>query len=317
MIYKKILDTLVYPFSHNARNRVRARKNNIKLFMTLVIKDEQDIIEQNIRFHHAMGVDGFIVTTHNCTDKTNAILEKLKKEGFIIEIINETTPDHKHKIWVNYMVNMALKKYGANWVINADADEFYYSQSLDLKKSIANELSGKTNVLWVDSLFLFPDDRPDFLNCPYFVTNPFTKFKAQELKIDTDPLFEDFIGSQGCTKVIHKTHGFKSVVDGNHDVCMHHRIKHQSADIRLYHYHIRNYNGWEKKVKRWQKSIFLLPDGQGDHMKHMVKLFESGQLRKEYDKKFGKKMRDFLIEQGVVSRDLSVSDFMRNKGIKC
>ena len=315
MNYPNILDILLYPFSHNARYRVRARKNDIKLFMTLVVKDEQDIIEQNIRFHHAMGVDGFIVTAHNCTDKTNAILDKLKRDGVVIEIIEKTTPDHKHKIWVNEMVDIARKKYGANWVINADADEFYYSQSLDLKKSIIKESSGKTNVLWVDSLFLFPDDRADFLNCPYFVTNPITKFRAQELKIDTDTLFEDFIGSQGCTKVIHKTRGFISVVDGNHDVDMHNRVKHQSADIRLYHYHIRNYNGWEQKVKRWQNSIFLLPDGQGDHMKHMVALYQNGKLRDEYDRKYGTEMREFLIENGVVTRDLSVSDFMRYQGI--
>ena len=311
------IDLLKYPFSHRARRRVRDRRKQIKLIMTLVVKNEENIIEQNIRFHHAMGVDGFIVTTHNCTDHTVSILNKLKKEGFVIETIKKTTPDHKHKIWVNEMVHFAKNKMGADWVINADADEFYYSQSLDLKKSIINEMSGKTNVLWVDSLFLFPDDRPDFLNCPYFVVNPFTKFKAEELKIDVDPLFEDFIGSQGCTKVIHKTHGFKSVVDGNHDVYMRNRVKHQSADIRLYHFHIRNYYGWEEKVKRWQKSIFLLPEDQGIHMKNMVRLYEAGKLRKEYDKKYGKKMRDFLIENGVVSRDLSVSDFMRNRGIKC
>ena len=61
----------------------------------------------------------------------------------------------------------------------------------------------------------------------------------------------------------------------------------------------------------------MLPEDQGIHMKNMVRLYEAGKLRKEYDKKYGKKMRDFLIENGVVSRDLSVSDFMRNRGIKC
>ena len=105
------------------------------------------------------------------------------------------------------------------------------------------------------------------------------------------------------------------MVDGNHDVDMHNRVKHQSADIRLYHYHIRNYNGWEQKVKRWQNSIFLLPDGQGDHMKHMVALYQNGKLRDEYDRKYGTEMREFLIENGVVTRDLSVSDFMRYQGI--
>ena len=34
---------------------------DVKLLMTLVVKNEENIVEENIRFHCAMGVDGFIV----------------------------------------------------------------------------------------------------------------------------------------------------------------------------------------------------------------------------------------------------------------
>lgn len=42
--------------------------DNLKLIITLLVKDEEDILETNIRFHKAMGADGFIVTSHNSTD---------------------------------------------------------------------------------------------------------------------------------------------------------------------------------------------------------------------------------------------------------
>ena len=74
---------------------------NIKLIMTLVVKNEEDIIEQNIRFHKSMGVDAFVVVNHNSNDKTLEILENLKKEGFNIEILTKTEKAHKHHIWVN------------------------------------------------------------------------------------------------------------------------------------------------------------------------------------------------------------------------
>lgn len=315
MKISEYIDLLKYPFSSHARHRVRDRRKQIKLIMTFVVKNEDDIIEQNIRFHHAMGVDGFIVTSNNSTDKTNEILERLKKEGLVLHIFYETTPDHKLNIWVSRMVQMATDKYHATWMINADADEFYYSKSLNLKESIMKGSAGIANVLWVDSLFLFPDDRPDFLNCPYFVTNPFTKFKAQELKIDTNPVFEEFIGSQGCTKVIHKTSGNPKPHKGNHDITIDHKVSIESADIKLFHFHIQNYKKYEAKVKRWIDSVKYKPAGEGEHLKHMVALYNDGKLRADYDAKFGKDMRDFLIEQGVVSRDLSVSDFLHNKGI--
>lgn len=74
---------------------------NLKLIMTLVVKDEEDIIESNIRFHKAMGVDGFIVTSHNSTDRTNEILEDLKREGIILEIIYETDPAYHQEKFVD------------------------------------------------------------------------------------------------------------------------------------------------------------------------------------------------------------------------
>ncbi len=308
------MDILKWPFSKKVRKKYREKcRLNFKLIMTLVVKNEEDIVEQNIRFHCAMGCDGFIVSSHNSTDRTDEILEKLKREGLVLEIIKRTSQNHQHSVWVDEMIHLAKNKYHADWVINADADEFYYSNSLNLKKSILQSEGG--NVLWVDSLFIFPEDRDDWLNSSYFVTRPFQKFEAEELGIAGNSLYEEFIGSQGCTKVIHKTHGFVRISDGNHDAKMRFRKKIHSADIRLYHYHIRSYLGWEQKVARWVDSIFLLPDGQGEHMKHMVRLYQTGKLKDEFEHKYGSQMREFLIEQGVVSNDPSVKNFLKYKGI--
>lgn len=39
-----------------------------KITMTLLVRNEADILEDNIRFHHAMGVDSFIVMDNLSTD---------------------------------------------------------------------------------------------------------------------------------------------------------------------------------------------------------------------------------------------------------
>lgn len=57
------------------------RTSNPKLIMTLLVKNEEDILEENLCFHKAMGVDGFIITDNNSTDSTPDIIRKYKQKG--------------------------------------------------------------------------------------------------------------------------------------------------------------------------------------------------------------------------------------------
>lgn len=301
--------------SQTERKRYREyKKSNFKLFMTLVVRDEEDIIEQNIRFHSAMGVDGFIVLSHNSVDNTNAILERLKQEKLVNEIIYKDTPDHKHSVWVNKMVKLAKNKYKADWIINADADEFFYSRRLNLKKGIAE--SEGANAIYVDSLFLFPQqiEKTGVANSLYFVTKPLLHFEAEQLGILGNPDYQYLI-NYNTFKTIHKTRGFKSVRDGNHSTKMWHRIKSPSADIRLYHYHIRGYKGLEEKVKRWEESIFYLPKEKGGELQVLVESYQQGNLLNEYNKRYGKEIFELACSQGVVTFDPSVYNFMKHKNI--
>ncbi len=312
-----LLNFLLY-FSFSKKDRKKAKEyfnqksiNDLKLIMTLLVKDEEDIIETNIRFHKAMGVDRFIVTSHNSTDKTNEILEKLKQEGIVLDIIYETSPAYDQENFVDRMIKLAKRKYKADWIINADADEFYYSKDLNLKKSILKYKKTNVNVLWVDSNFLFTDNREDFFNCPYFIKKPFLEYEAEMLGIKDKDEYKNYIGSQGCTKVIHKTKGYKKICIGNHYVRMWHNINIETPYITLYHYTIKNYNEQVKKLKRYIESIKGIKKGCGVHMIKMIEKYENGTLREDFDNTYSETMRNFLIEQGVISIDKSVSNFLK------
>ena len=58
----------------------------VKLFMTLLVKNEEGMLEENLQFHKAMGVDGFIITDNNSTDSTPDIIRKYKQKGWIFLI---------------------------------------------------------------------------------------------------------------------------------------------------------------------------------------------------------------------------------------
>mgnify|MGYP000838565048 CR=1 FL=1 len=76
----------------------------VKLFMTLLVKNEEGMLEENLQFHKAMGVDGFIITDNNSTDSTPDIIRKYKQKGWIKEVIEEKATNYEQKDWVDRMI---------------------------------------------------------------------------------------------------------------------------------------------------------------------------------------------------------------------
>lgn len=68
-----------------------------KLIMTLLVKNEEEMLEKNLQFHKSMGVDGFIITDNNSTDRTPTIIQAYKEKGWILEVIQETATDYEQK----------------------------------------------------------------------------------------------------------------------------------------------------------------------------------------------------------------------------
>ena len=54
--------------------------------MTLLVRDEADIIDDHIAFHLAAGVDFVIVADNGSTDGTTEILERYARDGFVHRI---------------------------------------------------------------------------------------------------------------------------------------------------------------------------------------------------------------------------------------
>lgn len=95
------------------------------LVMTLVIRDEEDIIAANLDFHLAQGVEFFIVMDNLSTDRTAATLLPYHDRGLLHYVLQEDDTFDKQS-WVTMMARMAFEHYGATWVINNDADEFWW-----------------------------------------------------------------------------------------------------------------------------------------------------------------------------------------------
>jgi hypothetical protein len=95
------------------------------LVMTLLARDEADVIEHWLAFHLNAGAD-FVVATDNLSrDGTTEILEAYARAGHV-HLIRETGEDLRDGEWATRMARIAASEYAADWVINSDADEFWW-----------------------------------------------------------------------------------------------------------------------------------------------------------------------------------------------
>ena len=107
----------------------------MKLVMTLKVRDEEDVLESNLRYHLAQGIDFFIVTDNGSVDRTPDILAAYQRAG-LLHLLGDDSPDYfaMHGEWVSQMARLAATDFDADWVIHTDADEFWWPVSGTLRE---------------------------------------------------------------------------------------------------------------------------------------------------------------------------------------
>ena len=101
--------------------------------MTLLARDEADIVDAQIAFHLNAGIDFVIATDNRSDDGTTDILERYERAGYL-RLLHESGDDMHQQKWVTRMARLAALEHGADWVLNADADEFWWPRGGTLKE---------------------------------------------------------------------------------------------------------------------------------------------------------------------------------------
>lgn len=271
------------------------------LIMTLLVKNEDAMLESNLQFHRTMGVDGFIVTDNNSTDHTMDIIRKYKEKGWIKEVIEEKATDYEQKQWVDRMIWIAKTKYGADWIINADADEFWYAPSGNLKDILSVT---KANVLNCEMRSLYPEEDKPF--CEWTQAVKYVP-DLNRYNLSVYSLFE-----RQNKKVIHRAAGYLQISMGNHKVTMFPQFT-ENTGIRVYHYNIRGKQQFMEKMINGGKQLEQHKGRHGGrHWRYFYRLYKEGKLEEEYDRVIGTQVIDQLRADGYIYEDSAIADFFRN-----
>jgi len=92
-------------------------------WLVSMVRDEQDVIEAFVR-HHAAQVDGLLIADNLSADHTRGILDDLADELPLV-VIDDPDPAYRQSAKMTALAERARVELGAEWIIPADADEFW------------------------------------------------------------------------------------------------------------------------------------------------------------------------------------------------
>ena len=261
----------MHSLTANARRRDGTRASGLKLVMTLLVRNEADMIEANLDYHLAQGVDFVIVTDHGSTDGTDELLRAYERQG-VVSVLRDDDVGHHQSRRVTGMAQLALTEHRADWVIHNDADEFWWPVAGTLR----------------DVFAAIPPDygqievrRVNFLPTPVTAEPFYSRMvyrEAQSLNLVGQPLEP---------KRAHRPHSGVVVAPGNHSI--------SGGDLRpspigemleIFHFPMRDYEQFERKVIQIGTGYETVDDRSPDVGRDqltLLKLCRQGELRAYFE----------------------------------
>jgi len=218
----------------------------MRLVMTLLCRDEADIIASTIRFHLDRGVDHLIVTDNGSVDGSREIVAGFLGSGRV-SLLDEPTHNHDQAAWVSRMAEIAYCKHSADWLIHGDADEFWWPQCGDLKIAL-EMISDSTEVVRVmRSNFLPPETESDTADGEAFHVHQCIRERRSC----------NALGYPLPAKVCHRAGPQLQITDGNHRVLRGGNTldARDCNTIEILHFPIRSYRQFERKIKHGAQAL--------------------------------------------------------------
>lgn len=98
-----------------------------KIWVIMMVANEEDIIEYTLRQWLSQDVDGILVSLNLPEDNTENIVKKIAHEGNCIVLHSDNEVGYYQSVKMTKLAELAHTHYGAEVIIPADADELYDS----------------------------------------------------------------------------------------------------------------------------------------------------------------------------------------------
>jgi hypothetical protein len=268
------------------------------LVMTLLARDEADVIESWLSFHLNAGADFVVATDNRSQDGTTDVLERYAREGHL-HLIREEGEDLRQNEWVTRMARLAATDFGADWVINSDADEFWWPRGASLAQ-VLRAIPPRYGTVGAFLRTFAP--RPD--SDDPFAERLTVRFSALAPINDPASLFKPI------RKVIHRGHPQIRLTRGNHAV-----VDSPFAALRgwfpveVLHFPLRSVAQCEQKARLQGNAWRHIDRTPTAYHAQMFEALENGTITEYYERQV---VTDDEVEQGVASGRLVVDTRLRD-----
>ncbi|WP_339949893.1 glycosyltransferase family 2 protein [uncultured Albimonas sp.] len=270
------------------------------LVMTILARDEGDILRENLLFHLESGVDHIIVTDNLSVDATPDIIDEFARQG-VVTPLREDGDDFRQGEWVTRMARMAAARHGADWVINSDADEFWIPRA---GGSLAQALGALP--FWRSTAQAW---HHDFV-CIEDPALPFHERMLWRKRRTTIPH-----DRPAPPKYAHRGWRWVTVVDGNHEV-RHGRPGRVAGDVLdILHFTMRSPERYRRKILRGGEAFLRnpdLPESVGFTWRRQYEeLLATNALRFVEESRYDLARAEAAVATGELVRDTRVRDRLR------
>jgi SAM-dependent methyltransferase len=259
--------------------------------MTLLVRDEEDIVDATLSYHLNAGVDFIIATDNGSVDGTIGILRRYEREGWL-RLVREPDDNFSQARWVTRMARMAYSDAGATWVIHCDADEFWWP----LVGTITSTLEASP-----PNVGILAAPRFNFIPTPEDGRPFYQRMTVREIRS------RNFLGRPLPSKVCHRARPNVEVSQGNHSVIGRDLVAgDQPAPFVIMHYPMRSYSQFESKIVKggaaYQRNTEV-PVELGRGWRLLYHEYLAGRLRAYYDRQV---LAEGDIERGIAEGRLIV-----------
>jgi glycosyltransferase involved in cell wall biosynthesis len=273
----------------------------VKLVLTVLVRDEIDVIATMLDYHLAFGVDTIIATDNGSVDGTREVLASYERRG-LLRLLDEAPSDFSQHRWVTRMAELAYSDHAADWVIHADADELFVALGHASLKDALGGVASDVSVLKIERHDFVPIDRPR--QAPPQVEMVYRKRVSLNLR-----------GAPLPPKVMHRGVPACRVTQGNHGVegeQLGPPVSHPG--IVVYHYPIRSYAQFASKVRNGGSGYARnqeLASNIGFHKRHWYDLLLRNELEALYNATYHHD--EARLKQGLEQQVLVLDDGVAKK----
>jgi len=267
----------------------------MKVVMTLLVRDSDELLRDNVEFHLRQGVDFFIITDNCSKDGTSKIVDDYVHAG-LAESIFEAEDTYSQARWVTRMARRAASRYGADWVINNDDDEFWFGREGTLREELERVLP--------EQVALTVQRR----NHPPLAVSGDRHFLQAQIYRERTSL--NALGKRLKPKVCHRGFADIEVDQGNHAAARAGAALPAMPTDRIVisHFPLRNYSAFERKISNggsaYARNTELGPN-VGATWRWLYGLLQQGSLREWYEQQ---SLPEDRVIQGLEDGSLVIDD---------